>query len=218
MKTSKSALIGKSSIKGRLKRLIKETIRFRRLTLSMGAGGFSQPLLGKIGEYYVHLELLKRGVRTIEKGGHSKYDLHLPKEPSRDECHVEVRTSLLKNEGVYPKDILFYGWRVETKGEKTPFPFDVLIGVALKKDFSDPQFYLFTKKELLQLQKVNMSRFKNVRRKIHLFPDTLTLKKAIAAKPEIVTWFERQINRKRNKYLNRWDVVVPRTLFSLNRL
>ena len=87
-----------------------------------------------------------------------------------------------------------------------------------KKDFSDPQFYLFTKKELLQLQKVNMSRFKNVRRKIHLFPDTLTLKKAIAAKPEIVTWFERQINRKRNKYLNRWDVVVPRTLFSLNRL
>lgn len=217
MKKTKSALSGNPS-PGRLRRLIKEAIHFRRLTLSMGAEGLSKPLLGKVGEYYVFLELMKRDVMAIEKSGHSRYDLYLPKTVGSEGIRVEVRTSLPKNEGIYPKDIWFYGWRVETHREKTPLPFDVMICVTLKKDFSEPQFYLFTKKELLQLSKVKIGRFPNVRRKIHLFPDEHTLKKAIAAKPDIVTWFERRINKKRGKYLNRWDIVVPRTLFSLSKL
>lgn len=213
MRKTKSALSGLPST-GRLKRLIKEAVSFRRLTLSMGAEGLSKPLLGKLGEYYVFLELMKYGVQTIEKSGHSRYDFLLPKVIGREEMHVEVRTSLPKNEGIYPKSIWFHGWRVETVREKHPLPFDIMICVALKKDFSEPQFYLFKKKELMQLQEVKISRYKNVKRKIHLFPDKNMLKKATIAKPEVISWFERHINNKRQKYQSRWGLVVPNTLFT----
>ena len=83
--------------------------------------------------------------------------------------------------------------------------FDFLVGVALEESFTKPKFYIFTHKEAFSVGDVDIGRFYNVQKKIHLFKNIKAMEKAIKAKPKYVTSYERYINKNRKKFLNKWD-------------
>ena len=161
-------------------------------------------LVGEIGEFYVLQELKKLGFRPEHKGGQGGYDIYLKEINKR----VEVRTSLLKNEGVYPNEaIRFWGWRVEDRNQKKAKKFDYLIGVALDDNFSKPKFYIFSYEEAFSVGNVKIGRFKNVKKKVHLFENKMAYKKALKLKPNLITPYERQINLNPYKFLNKWNKI-----------
>jgi hypothetical protein len=157
-------------------------------------------LVGDIGEFYALCELQRKGFSVIHKGGQAGFDIYLNNLNKR----IEVRTSLLKNEGVYPKEILFYGWRVKNRNQKKEKKFDILIAVGLDDTFTKPRFYLFTYKEAFSVGDVNIGRFKNVQKKIHVFKNENLYKAALKSKPALVTKFERYINQHQSEFLNNW--------------
>jgi len=140
-------------------------------------------LVGEIGEFYVLSELQKKGFSVIHKGGQAGFDIYL----SNLDKRIEVRTSLLKNEGVYPEGVLFYGWRVKNRNQKEEKKFDILIAVGLDDTFTKPKFYLFTHKEAFSAGDVNIGRFKNVQKKIHIFKNEKHYKAALKSKSALVT-------------------------------
>ena len=160
-------------------------------------------LVGEIGELYVLRELEKRGYSLEHKGGQSGFDILI----KNLEKKVEVRTSLLKNEGTYPKQVQFYGWRVKNRNQKKERKFDIMIGVALDKTFTEPKFYIFTYKEAFSVGDVNIGRFKNVQKKIHLFENQRAYKKAVKSKPALVTKFERYVNTHQSEFLDKWNKI-----------
>lgn len=161
-------------------------------------------LVGEIGEFYALQKLEKLGLRPEHKGGQGGYDIYLQEINKR----IEVRTSLWKNEGVYPdKTIRFWGWRVENRNQKKDKKFDYLIGVGLNDDFSKPRFYIFTYKEAFSVGDTTIGRFNNIKKKIHLFENKKAYHKALKLKPKLVTPFERQINRLPSHFLNKWGKI-----------
>ena len=93
---------------------IKTIINFKRAFDKINPK-IPRKLVGEIGEYCVLQELKKQGFETEHKGGHGGYDIYLKDIDKR----IEVRTSLWKNEGVYPdKTIRFWGWKVENRNQK----------------------------------------------------------------------------------------------------
>lgn len=186
---------------------IKEIIKFKKIFDPINPA-LPRRLVGEIGEYYVLRKLKKLGFRDIEhKGGQSGYDIYLGDINKR----IEVRTSLLKNEGTYPKDVIFFGWRVKNRRQKTNVAkFDFLIGVALKNSFKKPKFFIFSHKEAFSVGNIDIGRFKSVQKKIHLFKDRKALMKAIASRPMFVTKYEKFINTHQAKFLERWDKIKTR--------
>lgn len=136
----------------------------------------------------------------------SHCDIYLKTSKTR----IEVRASLPKNEGIYPKKpylIQFYGWTALKREENEP-RYDILICVAIDKEtFKNPKFYLFDVDDIKQLGEVELKRFKNVKKKIHLFIDEKSYKNAKLTKPKLVTKYERYINENPNKFLNKWDKI-----------
>jgi hypothetical protein len=188
--------------KNKNKNLIKEILRFKQSVDKIDCSKLPNKLIGDLGEMYVIDKLFKLGYKNIEpKGGHSRYDIYL----HDTDKSIEVRTSLLKNENVYPKGIDFYGWAVKRKTQKTDNEFDILIGIALSRSFKRPKYYIFTRAETGKLGTVKGGRFNNITKKIHIFNNETTLKRAIKAKPYQVTRYERYINRNPDKFLDRWD-------------
>jgi len=182
---------------------IKEIIKFKK-TFDKIDPKIPRKLVGEIGEFYVLQELYKRGFKNVKhKGGQSGYDIYLEDNSKR----IEVRTSLLKNEGLYPKKIQFYGWRVKDRNQKKKVKFDVMIGVALDDTFRYPKFYIFTHKEAFSIEDVNIGRFRSVQKKIHLFENRKTYKEAIRAKPNLVTKYERYINKHPDRFRNKWSKI-----------
>jgi len=178
--------------------LIKEIIRFKAAVDKIATTRLPHKLLGELGEFYVIKKLQSLGFKNIvHKGGHSQYDILLKEQGIK----IEVRTSLLKNEGVYPKGIDFFGWRVKTKNQKDTKRFDILIGVALPDSFKRPKFYVFTNKETEKIDTVKGGRFSSITKKIHLFKNLEILKKAISA---AITKAPRR-KRKNRLYKHRWS-------------
>lgn len=179
---------------------IKEIIGFKKAFDKINSG-IPRKLLGEIGEFYVLKELENLGLNPISKGGQGGYDIYLPKMDKK----VEVKTSLLKNEGTFSdKTIKFWGWAVERRNQKKTHKFDYLVGVALDDDFRKPKFYVFSYKEAFSVKNVHIGRFNNIKKKIILFENRRTYKKAINLKPELVTKFERYINCYPRCFLNKW--------------
>ncbi len=118
-----------------------------------------------------------------------------------------MRTSLLKVEGIYSREIKNFVWRVENRNEKRKEKFDILICVALNHDYEKPQFYIFTSKEAFSVEDVSIPRFTGVKKKIHIFENEEAYRNAIACKPAYVTKYERQINTNLKKFFGRWDKV-----------
>jgi len=162
-------------------------------------------IVGEMGEYYVLRELHRKGCRDIaHKGGHSGFDILLTNKGIK----IEVKTSLLKNEGLFPEGINFYGWRVKTRGQKKDEKFDILICVALDRYFQDSKFYIFTYDEAYSAADVNLGRFKSVQKKINLFENKDALKKAERAKPEYVTDLDRLVTKTPARFLNQWRKLI----------
>ncbi len=181
---------------------IEEILRFKK-PFDRIAPRIPKQLVGGLGEFYVLRKLEKLGLQPEHKGGHSGYDIYLA-----DDKRIEVRTSLWKNEGVYPdKSIRFWGWKVESRNQKKQEKFDYLIGVGLTDDFSKPQFYIFTYKQAFSVGNTLIRRFSNIKKKIHLFENKRAYRKAIKLRPALVTPYERRINLKKSKFLNRWEKI-----------
>ena len=161
-------------------------------------------LVGDVGEFYALKKLEKLGLEPEHKGGQGGYDIFLKKINKK----IEVRTSLWKNEGVYPdKTIRFWGWRVENQNQKRSEKFDYLVGVGLDDNFSKPKFYIFTYKEAFRVGDITIGRFKNIKKKIHLFETKVAYKKALKSKPKLISLFERKINMEQSKFLNKWNKI-----------
>lgn len=157
-------------------------------------------MAGDLGEFYVLLAMEKEGYDFTHKSGQAGYDILL-NDPAK---RIEVRTSLLKNEGIYPKGINFYGWRVKDREARKEDKFDILICVALDSTFKKPKFYIFTKKEAFSAGNVHIGRFPRIQKKINLFENLRAYKKAIEARPKLVTDLERSFNLNSNLFLNKW--------------
>lgn len=160
----------------------------------------SRKLVGILGELYVLAELEKRGYKPKAKGGCGRCDIALPLTKMR----VEVKTSLLKNEGLYdPRDIEFYGFTVEGKREPS---YDYLICVCLDDTFTKPKFYVLTREEALSIDVVKIPRYKGtIRRKIHIFRSQQDFEKAVLSSPLLVTAKEREINQQWKKFRGAWN-------------
>jgi len=158
-------------------------------------------MAGDLGEFYVLQVLQKLRYDCTHISGQAGYDILL-NNPTR---RIEVRTSLLKNEGIYPKGINFYGWRVKDRGARREDKFDILVCVALDDSFTKPKFYVFTKEEAFSAGDVHIGRFPRIQKKITLFENRVAYQEAIKAKPKLVTKFERYFNQNSRVFLDKWS-------------
>src|SRR3989338_7595864 len=161
-------------------------------------------LVGEIGEFYLLKKFKNLRLNPENKGGRGGYDIYLKEIDKR----IEVRTSLLKNEGIFSdKSIRFWGWRVEGRNQKKSEKFDYLVCVALDDNFANPRFYIFTHEQAFSVGDVLIGRFNNVKKKITLFETKNSYRKALKIKPEFVTGFERMVNNKPQQFLNKWHSI-----------
>ena len=149
----------------------------------------------------VKAKLLEMGLRFKSRGGQAGFDIELEDSGKR----IEVRSSLLKNEGIYPKDVMFYGWRIKDEGKEVKY--DYLVCVAFDEELANPRFYIFTKDEALQAGDVDIPRFKKVQKKLHLFRSIEEMEKAVRERPKYVTKWERKVNLNRSRYEDRWHIL-----------
>ncbi len=156
-----------------------------------------------MGEFYVLKELEERGFKCEHRGGQAGCDIYI--EPLN--TRIEVRTSLLKNEGIFKAGINFFGWRIQDRKQKKVNKFEILVCVALDDKFIKPDFYIFTHKEAFSVDDVNIGRFPNVKKKICLFENAKALKDAIRTKPELVTRFEKYFNQNSLKFRDKWSKI-----------
>jgi hypothetical protein len=187
------------------KRAIEEIIRFKEAIESIDPNSkIPKKLVGEVGEFYVLNKLKKLGLKFSHKGGQAGYDILIENNGKK----VEVRTSLLKNEGLYPEDIKFFGWRVKNRNQKKDDKFDILIGVALDETFRKPKFYIFTHQEAFSVEDVDIGRFKNVQKKIHLFETPRAYKEAVSSNLNLVTEYERYINEHQTEFRDKWEKII----------
>lgn len=169
----------------------------------------SRKLLGEIGEFYVLRELDRHGFDLEHKGGQSGYDIYIKNINKR----IEVKTSLLKNEGEYPNRnrIKFWGWKVENKNQKKRNKFDYLVCVALDNSFLKPKFYIFTHEQAFNVGDIPTGykgRFNNIKKKIHLFKNKRIYEEALKSeKSKLITPYEEKINQRQSQFLNKWKKI-----------
>lgn len=135
------------------KKAIEEIIRFKEAFDSIEPNSkIPRKLVGELGEFYVLDKLNKLRLKLTHKGGQAGFDILI----ENNRMKIEVRTSLLKNEGLYPENIRFFGWRVKNRNQKKDGKFDIMIGVALDETFKKPRFYMLQPR-LTTMQLLNLS-------------------------------------------------------------
>ncbi len=178
----------------------------RRLYESLMSLKEKQPtyLIGLAGELLVKTQLTESRIPFEAKGGQAGYDILLCDRESNN--RIEVRSSTLKNEGIYSEKIMSYGWRLQNWNEEE-IGYDYLVCVAFDDVLSNPRFYLFRRDEVMKANDVQIGRFGKVRKKLHLFRTLDEMEKAVAEKRELVTQWEITVNQKRKNYENRWKIL-----------
>jgi len=132
-------------------------------------------LVADLGEFYVLKELCYRFKEVHPKGGQGGYDISVGEYKTR----IEVKTSTLKNDGLYDKQMKLWGWTVSRINQKKEYKFDILIGVALDDTWKNPKYYVFTYDEAyVKNTNIELKRFKNIQKKIHIFQNEKDLKLA----------------------------------------
>jgi hypothetical protein len=161
-------------------------------------------LISELGEFYVFRELGKRFKDIELKGGQGKFDIRVGKN------RIEVKTSTLKFDRLYNKQIEFWGWTVKKarKNDKQKIDeqrFDFLVGVALYESWENPEFYVFTFEEAYTKNfDVYVEQYPSIQKKIHIFKNEQDLLNAIEFSHNKVTNQECHINRNKSKFLNQW--------------
>lgn len=160
-------------------------------------------LLYAVGEFYVLKELEERGFNDIEhKGGQSGCDIRV-----NNGKRIEVKTSRLKNDSG-PKDIFYYGWKVQNKNQKNTDKFDTMVCVGLDNDFRNPKFYIFTNKEAFSVGETNHKRYTRIAKRILLFENEAAYEKALTSYPDIIVDdFEKYINEHPLEFKDKWDKI-----------
>ena len=159
-------------------------------------------LVSELGELYVIHELMKHFDNVEPYGGQAKYDIKV------GDKRVEVKTSLLKNDGLYDKQVQFWGWTVIRATQKEMKKFDFLVGVPLKDDWSVEGFYIFSYDEAVTNNtEVKIKRYPSISKKIHIFQNDQDFAKAKQDYPEEVTDLENRIIHTKNDFFNRWDKI-----------
>ncbi|MGQ9469805.1 MAG: hypothetical protein ACUVTD_08330 [Nitrososphaerales archaeon] len=158
-------------------------------------------LVGFSGELLVKSKLMEDNIPFTSKGGQAGFDIVLKASGKK----IEVRSSLLKNEGIYPEDVMFHEWRIKDRDKEEKY--DYLVCVAFNEGLTNPRFYIFTKEEAMKAGDVDIPRFRKVQKKLHLFRSLEEMEKAIKERPDYVTEWERQVNQSRSKYENRWEIL-----------
>jgi hypothetical protein len=152
-------------------------------------------LVGLAGEFLVMHKLSQKGLEFGSRGAQAGYDIRL-----KNGMKLEVRTSQLKNEGLFTKPIELWGWRLKDVGRELSF--DFLICVALDDHrVEDSKCYLFTREEVDGAPKVEVPRFNRLEKKLWIFPSLQTMKYAQRDRPKYVPQWEKKINRNKNRYL-----------------
>jgi len=137
-------------------------------------------LVADLGEFYILRELCNRFKEVLPKGGQGSYDIRVGEHKKR----IEVKTSTLKNDGLYDKQMKFWGWTVSRENQKREHKFDILIGVALDDTWKKPEYYVFNYDDAcVKNSNVKLKRFKNIQKKIHIFQDVKDLELAKSISP-----------------------------------
>ncbi|MDE4907163.1 hypothetical protein L0665_00780 [Methanogenium marinum] len=161
-------------------------------------------LVADLGEFYCLKELSNRFKEVQPKGGQGSYDICVGEHNKR----IEVKTSTLKNDGFYDKNVDFWGWTVSRQGQKKEHKFDILIGVALDDSWRRPEYYIFNYEEaFINNSNVELKRFKSIQKKIHIFQDENDLTVAQSVSPDGITENEGYFNRHKSEFLNGWDKI-----------
>ncbi len=196
--------ITKIDIKQAIKAIVQLKQRLARLK-KQSLLRIANKLLGSLGELYVMSELQEQGYQPQLKGGQAGYDIFLDDKPPR---RIEVKTSVLKKEGVYSEVVLYFGWKVESWNQKKKNKYDVLVCVAMNDCFKKHDFYIFSREDISRLDSVpKVGRFTSVKKKIHLFENKKGFQKAVKEKPAYVTSLERVINKNPQRFRNQWDKI-----------
>jgi hypothetical protein len=160
-------------------------------------------LVSELGEFYVIRQLMQRFNDVEPKGGQAPYDIRV------GDKRIEVKTSLLKNDGLYDKQIQFWGWTVQRAGLKDKNKFDYLIGVALNQTWNKPAFYIFTFEEAFTKNPdIKIKRYPSIRKKIHIFQNERDLSIAKKASPLEVTDLECNIISNPFDYADQWNKIM----------
>lgn len=183
-------------------RIIRTIIKFKKTFEKINKEDKTpNKLLGLLGEYYVLAELERNGFQPQQKGGQGGYDIYIPE----SKIKIEVKTSLLKNEGLYLKGINFWGWVTKRSGQKKT-NYDALIAVALDK-YWKPKYYVFTSKETAK-SNIKITRYPLIKKAIQLFENKIAYAKALKEKPHILrNRCISEINSNPRKFLDRWDKI-----------
>lgn len=162
-------------------------------------------LVSELGEFYVICQLLKRFNDVEPKGGQAHCDIKVGSK------RIEVKTSLLKNDGLYDKKIQFWGWTVKRANQKENNKFDYLIGVALDQTWKKPVFYIFTYEEAFTNNPdIKIRRYPGIQKKIHIFQNEQDLSNAKRISPFEVTDLEYRIISNPLDYADQWSKIKDR--------
>jgi len=171
-----------------------------------GENPIRKAIMGYYGELVVANELKKLGFdNVIRKGNLTGYDLSI------DNKKIEVRTSELKKERAFKKDMPAWGWKLQTndrKGNPKEIKYDFIILVKLENDWHNYQLFMFSKDEIESMKLSYFSGYQTVARVIYFFFNCLD--KAIEYDErrkgdKMITEQCIEFNRNPNKYKPDWN-------------
>jgi DNA polymerase/3'-5' exonuclease PolX len=121
---------------------------------------------------------------------------------------IEVRTSLLKDEGIFSKEkkILNYGWRLKDKNKDIKFDYMVCVALDIERDIENSKCFVLTQQEVAEAPSIEISRFSKVEKRLWIFQDLDVMNEAKKDSPQYIHQWEENINRNKDQYLleTRW--------------
>lgn len=163
-------------------------------------------VMGYFGEIAAQNELDKRGIPYIVKGGQAGYDI------LANGKKLEVRTSQLKSERCFPKNIMAWGWKLQPRNsrenkEPTPLKCDMITLVKLEDDWENYEFFMFSKEEVEKMDEVHYGGYQTVARSIYLFKNPM--EEAIKAdKYKMISKQCIEFNKNPEKHILNWDIFL----------
>ncbi|MBM3247783.1 hypothetical protein FJZ17_04580 [Candidatus Pacearchaeota archaeon] len=134
--------------------------------INSGKNPLRKSIMGYYGETIVAEEFKKRGFRVEEKGGQAGYDL------SVNNKKIEVRTSEIKKEWAFPKDVRAWGWKLRTRDKNkkpNPIKYDFIILVKLEEDWSNYSLFILSREDVESMGAQYFSGYQTVANAIYLF-------------------------------------------------